>query len=368
MQKGKINLKKNFAQLFTGFCSLALILSLVACGNNSSAGSSTGTNNAGNSSAPQPADNGQVYTLKICHLTSQTDPMHLGFAYLKELLEERSDGRITVEIFSNGSIASSDTETVEKVQQNICQMTAGPAYAAAALGNVPQLKIFDYPYLFEDYDALYQLLDSDLFQTWASELESQTGVRLMGGYTLGWNGIMSAKTPLNTYRDLSGLKIRTMSTDLQMAFINNLGAGATPISYGETYTACQQGTVDGLMTSIGLMVSDRFYEVNKYLLVPKAMANVHTTELNAEWYNSLPDDLRQIFDECYDEYQAYEREAQEEYVANALQTLADNGVTVVEPTDAELEELENLAATVYEQYPDAAGEGTVESVRQLLGK
>lgn len=347
-------MKKMFVRLLAAICTLSLVFSLAACGGN------------GNTDAPKTDDSEKVYTLKICHLTSQTDPMHLGFAHLKEQLEERTEGRIVVEIFSNGSIASSDTETVEKVQQNICQMTAGPAYAAAALGNVPQLKIFDYPYLFESYDDLYKLLDSDLFQTWADELEKQTGVRLMGGYTLGWNGVMSAKTPLNSYQDLNGLKIRTMSTDLQMAFINTLGAGATPISYGETYTACQQGTVDGLMTSIGLMVSDRFYEVNNYLLVPNAMANVHTTELNAEWYNSLPEDLRQIFDECYTDYQAFERNAQEEYVAQALQTLADNNVAVVEPTEAELEELKAMTAGIYDEFPTAAGEGTIDAVRAVL--
>ena len=193
---------------------------------------------------PVAAKDKAEYTLKICHLTSEQDPMHQGFAYLKDLLEEKTDGRIQVEIFGNASIASSDVETAEKVQQNICQMTAGPAYAAAALGNIPELKIFDYPYLFENYEDLYKLLDSDLFKEWAANLESQTGVIMKGGYTLGWNAIMDGKKELNSYKDLEKLKIRTMSTDLQMAFINALGASATPIAYGETYTACQQGTVD----------------------------------------------------------------------------------------------------------------------------
>ena len=320
------------------------------------------------SMSPVAAKDKTEYTLKICHITSEQDPIHQGWSYLKDMLEERTDGRIKVEIFGNASIASSDVETAEKVQQNICQMTSGPAYAAAALGNVPELKIFDYPYLFGNYDELYKMLDSDLFQEWAANLENQTGVALLGGYTLGWNAIMDGKKELNSYSDLSGLKIRTMSTDLQMAFINALGASATPIAYGETYTACQQGTVDGLMTSIGLMVSDRFYEVNDYLYAPEAFANVHVIEINKQWYDSLPDDLREIFDECFVEYQAFERSAQEEYVANALNTIEEQGVGVVIASDSEKEEMKELTQVIYDEHGADCGEGTIDAVRALLAE
>jgi TRAP-type C4-dicarboxylate transport system substrate-binding protein len=159
-----------------------------------------------------------------------------------------------------------------------------------------------------------------------------------------------------------------MSTDVQMAFINALGANATPVNYGELYTACQQGTVDGLMTSVGLMVSDRFYEVNKYMICSEAMANVHIPLVNVSWYESLPDDLKTIFDESFDEYLTYERQLQADFCDKALDTMRSNGTTVVEMADSLRAEFESRTEKVYTDYPDAAGAGTVEAIRQVLGK
>lgn len=355
-----MNTKKT--KLFSLILCIVMTVGLFGCSSSGSSGSNTQP-----SDSSAPADN-TVYELKICHIASDSDPINEGWLKFKSILEEKSNNRIKVSVFGNKSIANSDTESAEKVQQNIVQMTSVPSYAAAALGNIAPFKVFDYPYLFESNDEIYTYLDSDLFQSYCDQLEAATGVRAMKGYSIGWLDIMSTKTPINTIDDLSGLKIRTMSTDVQMAFINALGANATPVNYGELYTACQQGTVDGLMTSVGLMVSDRFYEVNKYMICSEAMANVHIPLVNVDWYDSLPDDLKDVFDECFEEYLQFERQIQADFCDKALDTMRSNNTTVVEMTDSLHQEFKARTETVYTDYPDAAGEGTVDAVLELLGK
>ncbi len=349
--------------------SLALVASMVlGLGLTAGCGNSGGSKDAGSTSEPKKTSSASSVDLMICHIASEQDPIHEGWTYFAKQLEEKSDGKFNVTIYGNKSIASSDVEAAEKVQQGIVQMTSTPAYAPASLGAVDGYKVFDYPYLFETNDEIYKFTESDLYQSWADALEQATGVRAMGSYSIGWLAIGSTKNELNTPADLKGLKIRTMSTDVQMDTVNVLGASATPVNYGELYTACQQGTVDGLMTSIGLISSDRFYEVCKHFVLPEAAANVHIPLVNAQWYDGLDDDMKAIFDECFEDYLTYERGLQDEYCANAAKTIEDAGCTVKTLSDSEKEEWKAAFESVYTDYPDAAGKGVVDQVKETLGK
>ncbi len=222
--------------------------------------------------------------VNISHIASESDPIHEGWVYLKNELEKRSDGRFEVTIYGNKCISNSDTENAEKVQQGIVELTSCPTSSLAAIGNVAEYNVFDYPYLFETYEDLYDVLDSDMAKGWSDKLEKAAGIKAFGGYSLGWCSVGSTKD-ISTFEDYSGQKIRTLSAKLQMETVNSFGASATIVNYGETFTALQQGTVDGMMTSTGLFVSDKFTEAIDYLGVTKPTALLHVPLVNAQWYN-----------------------------------------------------------------------------------
>ena len=170
----------------------------------------------------------------------------------------------------------------------------------------------------------------------SEKLASACGVRAYGGYNLGWCQISTNKGPINTPNDLFNQKIRTMSSDLQMAIVNSTGAGATIVNYGELFTACQQGTVDGMMTSTGLYVSDRFYECQKYMGVEIYLDGV--------------------------------RQYEKDFEAEALQNLAELGMEIREYTDEELQAFKDATSVVYTDYADVAGQETIDTVKSMLGK
>lgn len=310
---------------------------------------------------------GDTIEVSIVHIASESDPIHEGWTYLKDQLEEESNGRFKVTIYGNKSISNSDNEDAEKVQQGICTMTSVPTSSLAAIGNVKEYQVFDYPYLFETYDEFYNVLDSDLAKDWSAKLEEAAGIKALGGYTLGWCSVGSTKK-LDTLADYKGQKIRTLSSDLQMATINNMKASATIVNYGEVFTALQQGTVDGMMTSTGLFVSDRFYEVIDNLAVTKPTALLHVPVVNAQWYNNLPDDMKAIFDECVTDYLTAVRGFEEEFDKSALDKIAESGTKVIEYTDAQLQEFKDATQVVYEKNIDVAGKETVDAVKEFLGR
>ena len=148
--------------------------------------------------------------------------------------------------------------------------------------------------------------------------------------------------------------------------MNSFGASATIVNYGETFTALQQRTVDGMMTSTGLFVSDKFTEAVDYLGVTKPTALLHVPLVNAQWYNDLPDDMRQIFDECMVDYLDAVRGYEEAYDQEALQAIADTGTKVIQYDDEELQKFKDASQKVYDKYGDIAGKGTVDEVRAFL--
>lgn len=337
------------------FTVLALCMVLVT-------GMMTGCGSGGGDSA-----SGDQVELRIVHIASESDPIHEGWTYLKDELEKRSDGRFKVTIYGNKSISNSDNEDAEKVQQGICEMTSVPTSSLAAIGNVEEYQVFDYPYLFETYDEFYNVLDSDMAKKWSDKLEQAAGIKALGGYTLGWCSVGSTKK-LDSLANYKGQKIRTLSSDLQMQTVNSFKSSATIVNYGEVFTALQQGTVDGMMTSTGLFVSDKFYEVIDSLAVTKPTALLHVPIVNASWYEGLPEDLRQIFDECIPDYLEAVRGYEEEFDNNALEQIEQSGTKVINYTDEQLQEFKDASDVVYEKSAKVAGEGTVEEVREFLGK
>jgi len=346
---------------------LVMGFALSACNNDTPAPPPTGGGGetaGGGTTATAPDE---VFEFNIVHLVAFEDPLHLSWEYFANLLEERSEGRIEVNIFGNRVIGNSDPEAAEMVMQGIMHMTSTPASVAAGLGNVPQFRVFDFPYLFQTKDELAYFLDSPLFMEFSAELEAATGVRALPGYSIGWVNIMTT-FPAYSYTDLQGERIRTMASDVQMAYINSLGASATVVPWGELFTAVQQGVVDGLITSIGLMVSDRFFEVCTYMIRSEAFANVHIPQLNVAWYNSLPADLQEIFDEAFRDFVEYARARIGAFGIEAIDILASEGVTIVEMDAAERARVIELTQAVFEEFGDDAGAGTVEAVQELFGR
>lgn len=337
---------------------MALTVVMTGCG-----GGDTGTENGGDE-----GNGGETFELKVSHIASESDPIHQGWLLLKETLEEKSDGRITVTVFGNKQLSNSNNEDAEKVQQNIVQATSVPTSSLAALGNIKEYEVFDYPYLFETEEDLYTVLDSEPFMELSQRLAEVTGVKAYGGYNLGWVQISTNKNPINTVADLKGQKIRTMSSELQMKIVEAFGANPTIVNYGEVFTACQQGTVDGLMTSTGLYVSDRFYEVQKYMGCVRPIALLHVPIINNSWYESLPDDLKEIFDESMEIYLEGVRQYELDFEAAAIEELKAKGMEVKEFTPEELQGFKDAAANVIVDKADIAGQEIIDTVKALLNK
>jgi len=310
----------------------------------------------------------KIYEVKISHLASLTDPIQKGFEKFKEIIEAKSNGRFKVTIYGNKQISGSDRENAEKVQNNIVQMGSVPTFTLAALGGINQYKVFDYPYLFKNDDDIYKVMDGPIGTELSQKLIEKTGIKGYGAYSLGWVKVASNKQPIKSPEDIKKLKIRTVKSDLYMALVDAWGANPTPVNYGEVFTALQQGVVDGMMTTTGLYVSDRFYEVQKYMATVNPVSIVHIPIVNNEFYESLPDDLKVIFDESIDEYLDAVRQYEAEGERNAIKQLREKGMDVVELNPEQLKTFSDPALSLMDEKADLVGKDFLDKVKAELAK
>lgn len=300
---------------------------------------------------------GKVYEMKIAHLAAESDPLNVGYHWFADLIEERSDGRITVQIFANKAISNSDDEQAEMIRGDMIQMCSTPSYTLAAMNSdLMDFYIFDLPYMFRTDEEIWAFADSEIGLEMREQLLAESGgIRAYGAFPIGWVKASSNEKEIKTPADLAKLKIRTTTSEFYMGTMAAFGANPTPVAYGEVYTALQQGTVDGMMTATSLYASDRFYEVQKFMGAINPFAITHYPIISDTFYQSLPDDLKAIFDETMEEYVVYMRELEKQAEIDAINTLRENGMIVTEYNDAEKQLFINAALPLWDEKADVVG-------------
>jgi tripartite ATP-independent transporter DctP family solute receptor len=325
---------------------------------------------AGCGGSPAPASQGdknKVFEIKISHVVPETDVIHKAYLELKDYLEKESGGRFKVVIYPNRQLSNSNAEDAEKIMANIVQIAAAPTSVIAGSGNIPEYKIFDYPYLFESSDELYYVLDNGLNKYLSDKLVQKSGIRIMSAVNGGWCPISLKKGPLDSPADLKGKKIRILNSDMYMEIMKSFGATGTPIAYGETYTAMQQGTVDGVTTNFPNWLTERYYEVQGILGMMNPFAIIHMTMVSDKFYSSLPADLKGTFDKGMAKYDARMRELRAQEAIDTMTQLKTK-MTVREYNEKELQAFKDASAYILKDKADLAGKDIIAQAQKLIAQ
>lgn len=187
---------------------------------------------------------------------------HTFLEEFSERLEEEAPGRFNVRLFMGGTLG-----TEEDVLQGLGMGTHHASLAASAVTQFnARTSIFDLPYLFENREDVAHFIDSEAGDMLREGFDG-TGMRLLAMWDNGFRVITNKQRPIVTPDDLDGLRIRTPNSRQRVAMFNTLGANATPLAFGEVYSALDQGVIDGQENPAHVAMSSRLYEVQEYLSV-----------------------------------------------------------------------------------------------------
>ena len=207
-----------------------------------------------------PKNDGEVRILKLGHCLDTSHPVHLALEYMKKELEEISDGKMTLDIYSGG-VLGSEVECCEQLQHGILDMTKT---SAVTLENfVPTMSVFGLPYVFNSEDQYWKALNGEIGKKLLQAGDSKC-LHGLCYYDAGSRNFYTKEKPIRTPADLEGVKVRVMNSQTAIAMVKALGGSPTPIAWGELYSALAQGTVDGAENNPPSFSSNKHYEVCKH--------------------------------------------------------------------------------------------------------
>lgn len=197
--------------------------------------SSKSVNSAGNSGGNGSDTSGGTYEISFGHAAALDHFGHASAVKFKEIVEEKSDGKITVEIFGNGQVGG-EREMVEAVQ--LGNLTMMYPSSSVLVPFAPSMALWDLPYLFPDAETAHRVLDGEVGQEVLDSL-SDKGLKGLVYWENGFRHLTNNKRPIEKLEDMQGIKIRTLESPLQIDAWNATGANSTPIAFTELYAALQ---------------------------------------------------------------------------------------------------------------------------------
>ena len=265
--------------------------------------------------------------LYLAHGLPQTHPVHKGILEFQKALDKKSKGTLKVKIFPDAQLGS-EREVLELLQIG---SVAATKVSAATLSNfVPEYHILGIPYLFRDKEHRFNVLEGPIGKS-ILEKGSKFWLRGLCYYDAGSRSFYTSKKAIRTPEDLKGLKIRVMNNQMAINMVNSMGGSATPLAYGELYTALQQGVVDGAENNEPSFVSSNHYEISKYYTLDEHSAVPDVLLIGTKYWDKLSAEEKVWVQKAADKSSQAQKVFWNESVEESMNKAKEAGVEVIIP-------------------------------------
>lgn len=271
---------------------------------------------------------------------------------VKEEVETATDSRYQIEPYHSSQLGS-DRDTIEGTVMGTYQMTVVPGTFCGAY--VDNFNVFEFPYLFSSADHFFDTMESDIAAEIGAELE-QYNLHWLGNGMNGILSVMNNKHEIRTVEDFKGLKLRVIDSPMQVGACECLGAQGAVVNWGETYTACQQNTIDGVITTGSGFLSGKIHEVSKYHTAANIFMTPISIVMNLEYWNSLPAEDQKLIQDAVTKALTWHRDT----AVDALNTdlaasIKEGNIANVTYDEFDHEAAAAAMAPLYEKYNDKYG-------------
>jgi len=313
---------------------------------------------AGVGSAQQPI------VIKFSHVVALDTPKGKGAEYFKKLAEERTKGRVKVEVYPNSTLFK-DGEEMEALQLGSVQMLA-PSLAKFGPLGVREFEVFDLPYIFDNYDELHKVTSGPVGQALFKKLESK-GIIGLAYWDNGFKD-MSANKPLKLPADYKGLKMRIQSSKVLGDEMKALGAIPQVMAFSEVYQAMQTGVVDGSENTPSNMYTQKHHEVQKYTTVTNHGYIGYAVIVNKKFWDGLPADIRTTLEGAMKDATKYANDIAKKENDEALEAISKSGKSEVITLTAEQKNAWKRALVpVHKENESRVGKETLAEVYKEIG-
>jgi len=291
------------------------------------------------------------YTLKFSHVVSSNTPKGKAADFFEKRLEELSGGRIDVQVYPSSQLYK-DNAVLKAIRLNSVQMAA-PSFSK--FGKiVPQLALFDLPFIFKDLDHLHRVQDG-IVGSKLKAMVTAKGIVALNYWDNGFKQLSSNKKLIKTPKDAKGQKFRIMSSKVLEAQFHAVGANPQMMPFSEVYSGLQQGVIDAAENPVSNIYTKKFHEVQKYLSISDHGYLGYLVVMSKKFWKSLPEDLQRDVTQAMNEATQKEREYAKELNDSQLKLIKEYAhktgkIEIYNLTDEEKQAWRESVSKIYPKF------------------
>ncbi len=332
--------KKVLSVLMAVSLTAAVLAGCSSGGDASSTGSASSAASTGSASAEGGSSE---YTMIAGTTTPDQHPYNLGLIKMGELVKEKTNGAVTLDVFGNSQLGN-ERDLIEGLQLGSVQVTC--VSTAPLSGFTDTFLVFDLPFIFETVEQARAVMDSEVGTEILNSIEDQ-GLKGLAWFENGFRNVTNNVKPINSPDDLKGIKIRTMENQIHMEAFRVMGADPTPMAMGDVFTALQQGTIDAQENPVPIIETNKFGEVQKYISMTGHLFSPAPVFISKDYYDTLPAEYQTAVTEAAAEATPYQREQIDEQNVTGLESLVEAGMEVNEPEKAPFQD---ATKSIYDEF------------------
>jgi C4-dicarboxylate-binding protein DctP len=319
---------------------------------------------AGSLVLPQAARAQAPIVIKFSHVVATDTPKGKGADYFKKLAEERTKGRVKVEVYPNSTLYK-DREEVEALQLGSVQMLA-PSLAKFGPLGAREFEVFDLPYIFDNYSELQKVTQGPIGQSLLAKLEPK-GITGLAYWDNGFK-VMSANRALKLPADFKGVKMRIQSSKVLESQMRALGAIPQVMAFSEVYQALQTGVVDGTENPPSNLYTQKMHEVQKYVTTSDHGYLGYAVIVNKKFWDGLPADIRTALDGAMKDATKYANDIAKKENEDALEAVRKSGKSqILALTPDEKKAWKRALVKVHKENEDRIGRDLIASIYKATG-
>ncbi len=306
-------------------------------------------------------------TIKLTHISAPGSSWQKGAEEFKRLVEQKSNGKVKVDIYPSGSLSGGNTRTMlEQLQSGAVDMTVHSTIIYSGFDN--KFSVLSLPFLFPDRATGYKVVDGPLGDEMLNSLD-KIGIKGLTFWESGFRQLTNSKREITKPEDLAGLKIRIPEIKLFISAFRVMKADPTVMTFGEVFTALQPITIDGQENPITIIQSSKLYEVQKYMSIWDYAWDPLILGINKKFYDGLPQDVQKILKEAAVESAKFQRNAVVEEEKVLFADTEKKGTKITTLTKEQKAAFQKVMAPVYDEYRGVLGKEFVDKwVNATQGK
>ncbi|WP_084273517.1 TRAP transporter substrate-binding protein [Maribacter antarcticus] len=303
---------------------------------------------------------GKNIVMKNSHNAGEKHSFQKGYFSMKEHLEKESEDKIDFQIFPAAQIAT-EKEAIEMVKLGV--IASSPVNVGALASFVPEVDLFNFPFLFRDTEHFYNVVDGPVGKQIAKKIEAKLDCIVLGWWFGGGRNVWNKERPIHKPEDLQGLKIRVIGSSIILDGFNSFGAQATNMSFNQLYSAVSTKVIDGGECDNTDLLDMKFYEVTKYISKTEHLFPAIALIFSKKQYNKLPPDIQKEILEAGRISVAVQRQSMNQKTKEAVAELEEHGMIF---NDVNKKPFQNLAKKLYIQYAEKVG--GMQLIEQIINQ